>query len=118
MPHRQSTAPGVLWATGIAPLAHQATQAASREVTRHLNSHLRQMVVAHGWPPELSRHVRMDPTGAIHIHHGSRDTVMDLEYGTQRTAPSPALRRFQARMNTLADEYANNALFATYAEVF
>ena len=101
----------------IAAIAAHASTRAHREVSRRLNGTLRDSLDAHGWPSELARHVRMDASGALHIAQAGREEVMDLEYGTEDVPPSPALRRFQARMNVLADVYASQALDAVYSEV-
>lgn len=101
----------------IAAIAAHASTRAHREVSRRLNSALRESLESHGWPSELVRHVRMDASGAIRIAHAGRDAVMDLEYGTEDVPASPALRRFQARMNSFADVYASHALDAVYTEV-
>lgn len=101
----------------IAAIAVQASKQASREIAQRLNADLQNTLGAHGWPEHLTRHVRMGSTGAIHIHPAGRDAVMDLEYGTEDTPPSGALRRFQSRMNILADLYATHTLHTVYAEV-
>lgn len=76
-------------------VARQAGEVAATHLTMSWHEH----AAAHGWPHEVASKVSVvHRNGAFHMDW-SGDDVHDLEYGKPGEPPSPAIRRFQSRLD-------------------
>jgi len=90
------------------------------QIADRLTTDLRDTTSKAGWPDFVVSNLRVlwdGSTWRVDIPSTIRETVDDLEYGTQTRTPNPALRRFTARMGTLADRAAAAALVNLGGEV-
>lgn len=86
----------------ITELLSQAHDKAAAQATVGLRKH----ALAHGWPTHLAQRLSVsheDGRVAIAYPDHLADEILDLEYGTEDTPPSPVLRTFNNRMDEHAD---------------
>lgn len=97
----------------ISNIAEGALSAAGSSAARSLTKSLRSYASAHGWPTHIVSHLHVEhEDGHFRARFPSQveSELMDLEFGTQNTPPSPALRRFENRMHGAADRAVMDAL--------
>ena len=90
------------------------------QVADRLTTNLRDTTSKAGWPHQLVMGTRVVWTGKtwqIDIDDHARAAVDDLEYGSQARQPNPVLRKFAARMGSLADKAASASLLDLGEEV-
>jgi hypothetical protein len=77
--------------------AHTSLDKSSHETAKYLSSHLRNEATAAGWPDHIVSGMK------VHYHEGEfkiaankkhTKEINDLEYGTQDSRPTAAMRRF------------------------
>jgi hypothetical protein len=101
----------------MVPVASERAREAAEE---HLTNHLHKTAHEAGWPHEAYRglHVQHTDDGfQIGIHNSVQDKVMDLEYGTQSSAPSGLLRQFHNRMYEHSDQAVMTSLMKSAAGI-
>lgn len=78
------------------------TSAAGKLHARRLTAKMRRDAYENGWPTNLSRQLKVKYDGGrLHVDFPTDiiEDILDLEYGTQNTAPNPVIHRTLNRNN-------------------
>lgn len=78
----------------------QAVAQAVHSASRRMTAKVRREAFSAGWPAHVSRHLSVRHSGggfSVTYPEHLSEKVEALEYGTQSTAPSAVIRRFENR---------------------
>jgi len=81
---------------------HSALQKASHETTKFMTSSLRSEARKSGWPSHVVANMGVtygDNGFEAHVHDRHIDEAKNLEYGTETSRPTAAVRRFKNRQS-------------------
>ena len=91
---------------------HSAIEQAAKQTSRYMTGQLRKEAKASGWPRHIQANMGVvyeDNKFTAHVHERHADEAAALEYGTEHTRPTAAIRRFSNRTKE-ADQFFIHSL--------
>jgi len=70
------------------------------EAARSMTYDLRNSAIEHGWHPDIANSIHITHNGSefkVHVPKKHKQTVHELEYGTETQRPTAVLRKFNNR---------------------
>jgi len=98
---------------------HSAVEQAAKHTSRYMTGQLRKEAKASGWPRHIVGNMGVvydDKKFQVHVHDRHLSEAQDLEYGTERSRPTAAIRRSSNRTKE-AEKFFIGALHKIVGEL-
>lgn len=98
---------------------HSAVEKAAKQTSRYMTGQLRKEAKASGWPRHIVGNMGViydDSKFQVHVHDRHFAEAQDLEYGTEHSRPTAAIRR-SANRTKGADEFFTETLRSIVGEL-
>jgi len=79
---------------------HSAVEQAAKHTSRYMTGQLRKEAKASGWPRHITGNMGViydNNKFEVHVHDRHLSEAQDLEYGTEKSRPTAAIRRSSNR---------------------